>query len=116
MPIELTVFAQVMDFLPMHAFRRCVERYQGNRKVQSFKRLDQFFCMAFAQLTYRESLRDADRAPEDGCTEARTAMPAAAVVRRASRRPITRLFSRDPVGIANLPLVSLCARQRHKES
>ena len=58
MPIEPTVFAQVMDFLPMHAFRRCVERYQGNRKVQSFKCLDRFFCMAFAQLTYRESLRD----------------------------------------------------------
>jgi len=51
MPIEPTVFAQVMDFLPMHAFRRCVERYQGNHKVQSFKCLDQFFCMAFAQLT-----------------------------------------------------------------
>ena len=47
-----------MDFLPMHAFRRCVERYQGNHKVQSFKCLDQFLCMAFAQLTYRESLRD----------------------------------------------------------
>ena len=58
MPIEPTVFAQVMDFLPMHAFRRCVEQYQGNRKVQSFKCLDQFFCMAFAQLTYPESLRD----------------------------------------------------------
>ena len=58
MPIERTVFAQVMDFLPMHAFRRCVERYQGNHKVQSFKCLDQFLCMAFAQLTYRESLRD----------------------------------------------------------
>jgi len=57
-PIEPTVFAQVMDFLPMHAFRRCVERYQGNHKVQSFKCLDQFLCMAFAQLTYRESLRD----------------------------------------------------------
>ena len=58
MPIDQTVFAQVMDFLPIHAFRRCVERYRGNRKVQSFKCLDQFLCMAFAQLTYRESLRD----------------------------------------------------------
>ena len=58
MPIEPTVFTQVMDFLPMHAFRRCVERYHGNRKVQSFTCLDQFLCMAFAQLTYRESLRD----------------------------------------------------------
>ena len=58
MPIEPTVFAQVMDFLPTHEFRRCVKRYHGNRKVQSFTCMDQFLCMAFAQLTYRESLRD----------------------------------------------------------
>lgn len=58
MPIDPTVFAQVMDFLPIRAFRHCVERYRGNHKVQSFSCLDQFFCMAFAQLTYRESLRD----------------------------------------------------------
>ncbi|MGH9450942.1 MAG: IS4 family transposase [Terriglobia bacterium] len=53
-----TVFSQVMDFLPLEEFRKCVARYQGNYKVQSFSCLDQFFCMAFAQLTYRESLRD----------------------------------------------------------
>src|SRR5579864_7548928 len=53
-----TVFAQLMDFLPLQEFRRCVERYQGDYKVQSFSCLDQFFCLAFAQLTYRESLRD----------------------------------------------------------
>jgi len=58
MPIEPTVFAQVMNFLPIKAFRRCVERYDGNRKVKSFTCMDQFLCMAFAQLTYRESLRD----------------------------------------------------------
>ena len=58
MPIEPTVFAQVMDFLPIHEFRRCVKRYHGNRKVKSFTCMDQFLCMAFAQLTYRESLRD----------------------------------------------------------
>ena len=52
------VFAQVMDHLPMHTFRRCVQRYRGNYKVKHFKCLDQFLCMAFAQLTYRESLRD----------------------------------------------------------
>ena len=52
------VFAQVMDHLPMKAFHRCVQRYQGNRHVQSFTCLDQFLCMAFAQLTFRESLRD----------------------------------------------------------
>jgi hypothetical protein len=53
-----TVFAQLMDFVPAHEFRRCVNRYQGNRKVSSFSCWDQFLCMAFAQLTYRESLRD----------------------------------------------------------
>ncbi len=53
-----TVFAQVMDFLPLHQFRKCVRRYRGDYKLQSFSCLDQFLCMAFAQLTYRESLRD----------------------------------------------------------
>lgn len=53
-----TVFSQVMDYLPMHEFRKCVKRYRGNYKVKSFSCLDQFLCMAFAQLTYRESLRD----------------------------------------------------------
>lgn len=52
------VFSQVMDHLPMHTFRRCVQRYQGNRKIHRFTCLDQFLCMAFGQLTYRESLRD----------------------------------------------------------
>jgi hypothetical protein len=52
------VFSQVMDFLPLHTFRKCVERYAGHYKVQSFSCLDQFLCMAFAQLTFRESLRD----------------------------------------------------------
>ncbi len=53
-----TIFSQLMDFLPTHEFRRCVERYQGNYKLKSFSCWDQFLCMAFAQLTYRESLRD----------------------------------------------------------
>jgi hypothetical protein len=47
-----------MDLLPMREFRKCVARYRGNYKVQHFSCLDQFLCMAFAQLTYRESLRD----------------------------------------------------------
>ena len=51
------VFSQVIDHLPIHTFRRCVVRYQGNRYVKSFSCLDQYLCMAFAQLTYRESLR-----------------------------------------------------------
>ena len=53
-----TVFAQVIDFLPKRQFRRCVDRYNGNYRVRSFTCFDQFLCMAFAQLTYRESLRD----------------------------------------------------------
>ena len=52
------VFSQVIEHLPLHTFRRCVKRYAGEHKVQSFACLDQFLCMAFAQLTYRESLRD----------------------------------------------------------
>ena len=53
-----TVFSQLMDFLPLHDFRKCVARYRGNYKVRRFSCLDQFLSMAFAQLTYRESLRD----------------------------------------------------------
>jgi hypothetical protein len=48
-----------MDYLPIHTFHRCVQRYRGNHKVKSFKCLDQYLSMAFSQLTYRESLRDA---------------------------------------------------------
>ena len=58
MPTGQFVFSQVMDHLPMKAFRNCVQRYQGNRYVKSFTCLDQFLCLAFAQLTHRESLRD----------------------------------------------------------
>ena len=53
-----TVFSQVMEFLPLHEFRKCVKRYEGEYKIKSFSCIDQFLCMAFAQLTYRESLRD----------------------------------------------------------
>lgn len=52
------VFAQVMEHLPLSTFHRCVDRYGGHHKVQRFSCLDQYLCMAFAQLTYRESLRD----------------------------------------------------------
>jgi hypothetical protein len=52
------VFAQVMEYAPWHTFRRLVAKYQGDFNVRSFSCLDQFLCMAFAQLTYRESLRD----------------------------------------------------------
>jgi hypothetical protein len=53
-----TIFSQAMEFLPLHEFRKCVKRYQGDYKVKSFSCMDQFLCMAFAQVTYRESLRD----------------------------------------------------------
>ena len=52
------IFSQIMDFLPKKKFDRCVELYEGNRRMRSFSCFDQFLCMAFAQLTYRESLRD----------------------------------------------------------
>ena len=53
-----TIFSQIMKYLSWHDFQRCVQRYHGNRKIKSFSCWDQYLCMAFAQLTYRESLRD----------------------------------------------------------
>lgn len=53
-----TVFSQIMEFLPLYEFRKCVGRYNGDYKVKSFSCMDQFLCLAFAQLTFRESLRD----------------------------------------------------------
>jgi len=53
-----SIFAQLMDFLPSKSFRRCVKRYHGDYKLKTFSCWDQFLCMSFAQLTYRESLRD----------------------------------------------------------
>src|SRR3954468_22923193 len=52
------VFAQLIDSLPRNEFNRCVARYRGNRRARGFSCFDQFLCLAFAQLTYRESLRD----------------------------------------------------------
>jgi hypothetical protein len=52
------VFAQLMDFLPLSEFHQCCERYRGDYRVRTFSCLDHFYCMAFAQLTFRESLRD----------------------------------------------------------
>lgn len=52
------IFAQIMEHLPLHQFHQCVERYNGNHKVSNLSCLDQFLTLAFAQLTYRESLRD----------------------------------------------------------
>lgn len=58
MNIGKTVFAQLLQYLPRYEFNQCVNRYRGNYKIRSFSCWDQFLCMSFAQLTYRESLRD----------------------------------------------------------
>jgi len=58
MNIQPSVFAQIMAFLPLPEFRKCVRRYRGDYRIRKFSCLDQFFCLAFAQLTFRESLRD----------------------------------------------------------
>ncbi len=52
------VFSQLLDFLPRHDFNLCCDRYQGRYRNRSFSFFDQFLCMSFAQLTFRESLRD----------------------------------------------------------
>jgi hypothetical protein len=52
------VFSQLMDLLPKHEFDKCVQRYRGNYRVKTFSCFDQYLCMAFAQITYRQSLRD----------------------------------------------------------
>src|SRR6267154_1505305 len=58
MNLGRTVFSQLIAFLPDREFRRCVERYRGDYHLRGFSCWDQFLCMAFAQFTYRESLRD----------------------------------------------------------
>src|SRR5881296_1526543 len=58
MPSSRTVFAEVIAHVPQSTFRTCVARYHGDRNVARFSCWDQYLCMAFAQLTYRESLRD----------------------------------------------------------
>ena len=58
MHVGKLVFAQLMEHLPLHTFRQCVAKYPSRYPTLKFSHLDQFLCMAFAQLTYRESLRD----------------------------------------------------------
>lgn len=58
MYVGKTIFSQLIDFLPVVEFRKCVKRYRGHYKVKQFTCWDQFLSMSFAQLTYRESLRD----------------------------------------------------------
>jgi len=58
MYVGQTVFAQLMEHFPAYEFQKCVARYGGDFRKRSFSCLDQFYCLGFAQLTYRESLRD----------------------------------------------------------
>ena len=58
MNLGRTVFSQLIAFLPDREFRRCVTRYGGDQRLRGFSCWDQFLCMAFAQFTYREGLRD----------------------------------------------------------
>ena len=53
-----TLFAQLMEFLPRHEFNTCVRRYGGDNRLRGFSWRDQFLCLAFATLTFREALRD----------------------------------------------------------
>src|SRR4030042_4788802 len=52
------VFSQLLDFLPKKQFDICVHRYRGNHRIKTFSCFDQYLCMAFAQITFRQSLRD----------------------------------------------------------
>jgi len=52
------IFAKLTDFISQYEFKKCVEKYDGERRVRKFSCRDQYLCMAFAQLTSRESLRD----------------------------------------------------------
>lgn len=54
MNVGRTIFTQLIDFVPEYEFRQCVLRHNGNRKIKTFSCRDQFLCMVFAQLTYRE--------------------------------------------------------------
>lgn len=112
------IFAQVMEFAPWHTFRRLVAKYQGNFNVRSFTCMDQYLCMAFAQLTYRESLRDVEaclRAQPNKlyhlglrCHVSRSALADANETRdwriycdfaQALIRIARRLYSKDSLGI-----------------
>ena len=82
------VFSQLMNYLPWHTFRRCVQGYNGDRKVKSFFCSEQYRCMAFAQLTHRESLRDIET-----CLRAQA--------KRLSHMGISSGVSRSALAVAN---------------
>ena len=83
------VFSQVVDHLPIRVFRKCVRRYGGNRYVKSFPCLSQFLCMAFAQLTHRESLRDIENGLRAHGTSSTTGHSRQRVAQHARQRQQT---------------------------
>jgi len=81
MHVGRTLFAQVMDFLPWTTFQRIVDSYHGDRRVRTLSCAEHFRCMAFAQITYRESLRDIE-----ACLSAQTAK----LYHMGFRQPVSR--------------------------
>jgi Domain of unknown function (DUF4372)/Transposase DDE domain len=81
MHVGKTLFAQVLEFLPWKTFHRIVARYRGDHRVRSLSCAEQFRCMAFAQLTYRESLRDIET-----CLSAQTSK----LYHMGFRKPVSR--------------------------
>jgi hypothetical protein len=97
------VFTQVMDFMPLKTFQRCVERYRGNFGIKHFTCLDQFRTMAFAQLTYRESLRDIE-----ACLRAQSLRFSKSSINiNAPNRSRSHLFIAPPLIIGNRSFPSL---------
>jgi Domain of unknown function (DUF4372) len=101
------VFAQLMQHLPLTTFRRCVTRYRGAYKVKSFSCLDQFLCMAFAQLTFRESLRDIEV-----CLRAQTSKLYHLGIRSAVARNTLAVSLRN----GSVPVQISCASRRKKNA
>jgi hypothetical protein len=102
------VFTQVLDHLPWQVFRRCVARYGGDHKIKHFSCLDQFRCFAFAQLTWRESLRDINQRTGLRCLSPRLDLHTSELRTRQSYStpsPQSREFSCSPTNIAPLPLL-----------
>lgn len=89
------VFAQLMGYLPLHTLRRCVARYPGRYPTLTFSHLDQFLAMAFAQLTFRESLRDIET-----CLRAHSSKLYHLGIRGASREARSPMPTRNGIGVS----------------
>ena len=98
-----TIFAQLMEFIPTCQFQLCVDRYYGHRYVKGFSCWDQFLCLAFAQLTYRHSLRDIE-----ACLRAQPAK----LDPMGFRLMLENTPRLRPVSLAALALLSTCLASR----